>query len=266
MNAEEWVYQQLAVGQYSFALHRYRADFPEQSDTAHKFALRRLVDKKQILSIHKGFYLIIPPQYRSKGILPPTMFLDALMKELDRPYYLALLNAAAYHGAAHQQPQEFFVVTGFPVLRPTQKKGLKVNYVSKKEIPATLLDIRKTETGYLKISNPALTATDLIQYAKWVGGINRVATVLAELVERIQPSAFDSNLLQHVPITALQRLGYLLDNILGQKPLGNALYKALQNSKATLFRIPLKTSTPVKGSTSDDRWKVIVNVTIELDQ
>lgn len=266
MNAEEWVNQQLAVGQYSFALHRYRADFPEQSDTAHKFALKRLVDKKQILSIHKGFYLIIPPQYRSKGILPPTMFLDALMEELDRPYYLALLNAAAYHGAAHQQPQEFFVVTGFPVLRPTQKKGLKVNYVSKKEIPATLLDIRKTETGYLKISNPALTATDLIQYAKWVGGINRVATVLAELVERIQPSAFDSNLLQHVPITALQRLGYLLDNILGQKPLGNALYKALQNSKATLFRIPLKTSTPVKGSASDDRWKVIVNVTIELDQ
>ena len=44
------------------------------------------------------------------------------MKELDRPYYLALLNAAAYHGASHQQPQEFFVVTGFPVLRPMQKR------------------------------------------------------------------------------------------------------------------------------------------------
>jgi predicted transcriptional regulator of viral defense system len=116
--AEDWVNHLLAKGKYAFALHQFRADFPGQSDTANKFALKRLVDKEQIISIHKGYYLIIPPQYRSKGILPPTLFLDAFMKELDRPYYLALLNAAAYHGASHQQPQEFFVVTGFPVMRP----------------------------------------------------------------------------------------------------------------------------------------------------
>lgn len=265
-NAEEWVNHLLANGRYAFALQQFRADFPEQSDTANKFALKRLVDKEQIISVHKGYYLIIPPQYRSKGILPPTLFLDAFMKELDRPYYLALLNAAAYHGASHQQPQEFFVVTGFPVLRPMYKKGLKINYISKKEIPATLLDTRKTEAGYLKISNPALTATDLIQYAKRVGGINRVVTVLAELTESIQPNAFDADLLSHVPVTALQRLGYLLDKIIDNQPLANALYMALQNNKAALFRIPLKASAPDKGFASDERWKVIVNTTIELEE
>jgi len=263
--AEDWVNHLLAKGKYAFALHQFRADFPEQSDTANKFALKRLVDKEQIISIHKGYYLIIPPQYRSRGVLPPTLFLDALMKELTRPYYLALLNAAAYHGASHQQPQEFFVITCFPVMRPMQKKGLKINYLSKKEIPDALLETRKTETGYLKVSNPALTATDLIQYAKRVGGINRVAAVLAELAESIQPNAFDANLLQHVPVTALQRLGYLLDNVFDNQPLANALYIALQNNKATLFRIPLKASASVKGFVSDDRWKVIVNTTIELD-
>lgn len=265
-SAEDWVNHLLAKGKYAFALHQFRADFPEQSDTANKFALKRLVDKEQIISIHKGYYLIIPPQYRSKGILPPTLFLDAFMKELDRPYYLALLNAAAYHGASHQQPQEFFVVTGFPVLRPMQKKGLKINYISKKEIPEPLLDTRKTEAGYLKISNPALTATDLIQYAKRVGGINRVATVLSELAESIQPDAFNSNLLQHVPVTALQRLGYLLDKIFDNQPLANALYMALQNNNAPLFRIPLKASAPAKGFASDERWKVIVNTEIEIDE
>ncbi len=264
-SAEDWVNHLLAKGKYAFALHRFRADFPEQSVTANKFALKRLVDKEQIISIHKGYYLIIPPQYRSKGILPPTLFLDAFMKELDRPYYLALLNAAAYHGASHQQPQEFFVVTGFPVLRPMQKKGLKINYISKKEIPEPLLDTKKTEAGYLKISNPALTATDLIQYAKRLGGINRVATVLAELAESIQPNAFDANLLQHVPVTALQRLGYLLDKIFDNQPLANALYMALQNNNALLFRIPLKASAPAKGFASDERWKVIVNTEIEID-
>ena len=265
-SAEDWITHLLAKGKYASALHQFRTDFPEQSDTANKFALKRLADKEQIISIHKGYYLIIPPQYRSKGILSPTLFLDAFMKELDRPYYLALLNAAAYHGASHQQPQEFFVVTGFPVLRPMKKKGLKVNYISKKEIPETLLDTRKTEAGYLKISNPALTATDLIQYAKRVGGINRVATVLAELAESIKTDAFDNNLLNHVPVTALQRLGYLLDKVFDNQPLANTLYMALQKNNSPLFRIPLKTPGPTKGFASDDRWKVIVNTTIELDE
>lgn len=264
-SGEDWVNNLLAKGKYAFALHQFRADFTGQSDTANKFALKRLVDKEQIISIHKGYYLIIPPQYRSKGILPPTLFLDAFMKELDRPYYLALLNAAAFHGASHQQPQEFFVVTGFPVLRPMQKKGLKLSYISKKEVPSSLLETRKTEAGYLKISNPALTATDLIQYAKRVGGINRVATVLAELAESIQPNAFDSNLLLHVPVTALQRLGYLLDKVFDNQALARALYLALQNSKATLFRIPLKASAPAKGYATDERWKVILNTEISFE-
>lgn len=265
-SAEDWVNHLLAKGKNAFALHQFRADFPEHSDTANKFALKRLVDKKQIISIHKGYYLIISPQYRSKGTLPPTLFLDAFMQALDRPYYLALLNAAAYHGASHQQPQEFFVVTGFPVLRPMQKKGLRVNYISKKEIPATLLDIRKTEAGYLKISNPALTATDLIQYAKRVGGINRVATVLIELAESIKPDAFDTNLLQHVPVATLQRLGYLLDKVFDNQILANALYNALEKNNSPLFRVPLKASAPAKGFVADDRWKVIVNTTVELDE
>ena len=197
--------------------------------------------------------------------MPPTLFLDAFMKELGRPYYMAMLNAAAYHGASHQQPQEFFVVTDFPVLRPMQKKGLKVNYISKREIPEKLLDTRKTEAGYLKISNPALTATDLIQYAKRVGGINRVAIVLAELAESIKPDAFDANLLQQVPVTALQRLGYLLDKVFNNQPLANALYYALDKNNSPLFRIPLKASALAKGFTADDRWKVIVNTEIEID-
>ena len=243
-----------------------QTQLPGFSDIAVKSALSRLTKKGLIISIHKGYYLIIPPQYKSKGILPPSLYLDAFMKNLKRPYYLALLNAAAYHGASHQQPQEFFVVTNFPVLRPTQKKGLQVNYISKKELPEKLLDATKTESGYLRISNPVLTAMDLIQYEKRVGGINRVATVLNELMEVIKPEAFNQYLLQHIPITALQRLGYLLDKVLGNKVLANALYKALQNHNAIFFRTPLKVSAPTKGYTCDEKWKVIINTTIEIDE
>lgn len=77
----------------------------------------------------------MPPQYASKGILPAAMFIDGLMKSLDRKYYVALLNAAALHGASHQQPQEYFIVTSYPVLRTTNRKGLKINYISTRQLP-----------------------------------------------------------------------------------------------------------------------------------
>lgn len=263
---EEWINFLLSQGKYAFPLHQARTAFPEQTDTAIKFALKRLVDKKRILSIHKGYYLIITPQYSAKGILPPTLFLDAFMKELKRPYYMGLLSAAAYHGASHQQAQEFFVVTGFPVMRPLLKKGLKINFISVSHIPSFLIEIRKTETGYMNISNAVLTAVDLIHYSKRVGGLNRVATLLEELAENIKPSDFDSNLIQHLPITAMQRLGYILENVIEQTILSDALFLALENHEVILFRIPLKSTAPTTGFKANNRWKVIVNTVIEIDE
>lgn len=162
IRVRSWVENLQSQGKYAFSLAYMEEQLPGFSPIAIKSALSRLTKKGLIISIHKGYYLIIPPQYKSKGILPPSLYLDTLMKDLNRSYYLALLNAAAYHGASHQQPQEFFVVTTLPVLRATQKKGLKVNYISKTAVPENLLETKKTEAGYLKISNPVLTATDLI--------------------------------------------------------------------------------------------------------
>lgn len=263
---ETWTRDLLSQGRYGFALDEARKAFSSQKSVAIKSALKRLVDKEYIVSIHKGYYLIITPQYQSKGILPPSLFLDSFMQVLNKPYYLGLLSAASYHGSSHQQPQEFFVVTSFPVLRPMQKKGIKINFISKREIPSKLLENKKTEAGYLKISNAVFTATDLIQYAKRIGGINRVAAVLAELVENIQTSAFDNDLLENVSVAALQRLGYLLDKVLNNQELATALMTLLDNNCTPLFRIPLKAAGETKGFETDERWKVIINTIIEIDE
>jgi len=262
----KWVEEQLSQGRYAFALATLRKHFAQQTETAIKHALIRLAHKGKVISVHKGYYLIIPPQYAIKGILPPAVFLDALMRFLGRPYYIGLLNAAAYHGASHQQPQEYFVMTNFPVLRPTLKKGLKINYTSIKQIPESLLEQRKTETGYVNVSSPALTATDLVQFEKRIGGLNRAATVLNELAEALRPADFDKPLFDHAPVTALQRLGYLLEFACNQPDLADALYAAMEKHDLPLFRIPLKASGAVKGFSSENRWKVIVNVEIEIDE
>ena len=262
----QWIDKLQSHGKYAFSLDLLEKELPNYTAIGIKRALNRLSVKGLVVSISKGYYLIISPQYASKGILPPSMYLDAFMKHLERPYYLGLLNTAAYHGAAHQQPQEFFVVTSFPVLRTTQRKGLKVNYISKKVVPDSLLDLRKTGAGYLKISNPVLTATDLIRYEKRIGGINRVASVLNELAESIEPEDFTEILTEHVPVTTLQRLGYLLDNVIGNSLLADSLYQSVISYKEKLLRIPLKASVQTIGFSSDERWKVIVNTEIEIDE
>ncbi len=86
-----------------------------------------------------------------------------------------------------------------------------------------------------------------------------------ELAESIQPEMFSNELFEHVPVTALQRLGYILEEILENELLSNALYKALQKKKVTFFRTPLKASASINGFSSNERWKVIVNTEIEID-
>jgi predicted transcriptional regulator of viral defense system len=265
LSINQWLDNLLAKGAYGFATETLQQEIPDYSAIAVKRALSRLSTKGKIVSLYKGYYLLLPPQYASKGILPPQLYLDAFMQYLQRPYYVALLNAAAFHGASHQQPQEYFVMSNFPVLRPTHKKGLKINYVSIKEFPQSLIEKRKTEAGYLNISNAILTASDLIQFEKRIGGLNRAATVLNELAEVIHPTDFTSVVLAHVHVTALQRLGYLLENVCYKRELADGLFEAMQQEELSLFRIPLKAVNEIKGYSSDNRWKVIVNTEIETD-
>ncbi len=262
----DWIDELLSKGRTAFSLKEARKTFPKQSEVAIMRSLNRLSRKEKVISIHQGYYLIIPPQYASRGILPPTTYLDGLMKFLQRPYYVGLLNAAAFYGAAHQQPQEFFVVTNYPTLRPTKRKGLKVNYLSKNEIPDKLLENRKTESGYIKISSPELTAADLIQFEKRIGGLDRAATVLNELAEEMKPEKLNEVFIKNVSTATIQRLGYLLDIVLKKENLAASLYKKIQQMKLELYRLPLKASGKIKGFSSDEKWKVIVNTDIEIDE
>jgi predicted transcriptional regulator of viral defense system len=266
INTSQWIDSLLSKGRNAFTLEEFRESFPGLSEAAVKLSLNRFSKKGKAISIHQGYYVIIPPQYSSRGIIPPTIFLDGLMKFLQRPYYLGLLNAASFYGAAHQQPQEFFVFTNFPGLRPTKKKGLKINYISKKEIPEKFLESRKTESGYLKISSPELTALDLIQFEKRIGGLNRAATILNELAETIRLENLNEDFLKEIPVSAIQRLGYLFDKVLDKKDIAGHLYERSQQMRLEFFRIPLKASAKMKGFSSDERWKVIINTEIEIDE
>jgi hypothetical protein len=109
-----------------------------------------------------------------------------------------------------------------------------VNYISIKEIPDVLIEKRKTEAGYLNISNATLTACDLVQFEIRVGGINRVATLLNELTEVINGPDFSSVLINHVHVNTLQHLGYLFETVCFNQEFADSLFEAMQKKPKLL--------------------------------
>src|SRR5713226_3145602 len=97
INARDYITGLAASGRYDFTSSEARSSLGS-SATAAKLALNRLAKQELIASPARGFYVIVPPEYRSLGCLPADQFIPALMKRLDLPYYAGLLSAAQFHG------------------------------------------------------------------------------------------------------------------------------------------------------------------------
>jgi len=261
-----WIENLQAQGKYTFSFEQACSRFKDVSKSAILKSLSRLSAKNKVVSVFKGFYVIITPEYSLKGMLPPLLFIDSLMKYTGKPYYVGLLSAAALHGAAHQRSQEFFVMNQLPALRPTTKKGIKINYVGRKEIPGSFLVQKKTDAGFVNVSNPELTAIDLLQYEKHIGGLNRAASVIYELSEVISAEKITEEFISFLPVVMLQRLGYILDKVIGRNEIADKIYKVMSNKYSNWERMPLKSGKAEKGCPSDSKWKIVINHDIEIDE
>lgn len=257
---EDFINKIRSVGRYSFSLAEIKKQF-DISDKAINQNLYRLKTKKQIAQIRKGFYAIITPEYSQQGIIPVPLFIDDLMKSLNKRYYVGLLSAAALYGAAHQQPMEFFVITEKPALRKINTRKLKINFYVKKGWEDEHIANKKTDAGNIRVSTPELTALDLLYYTNNIG-INYTVTILKELAAEINATELTKTAKRYQQVAAIQRLGYLLDKEIGNEKLADALSKALNNK--TIFPVALSNQKS-KNATIDEKWKVIKNVNIESD-
>ena len=229
------------------------------SDLALKRALERLSKKRRIAMVGKKFYVIVPLEYQASGILPATWFIEDFMTFIGRPYYVGLLSAAAIHGAAHQQPQEFHVITGQPK-RDINAAGLRIRFFMKSRMEQTPVMRVKTETGYIRVSTPGATAIDLVHYEARIGGINRTVTVLQELAESIKGKDLLEAAKLERKLAYVQRLGYLLVKI-GRGDIVSPLARWVASRQPTM--IALKPRLPQKGFPRDRRWNIIENAKVE---
>lgn len=260
---EKYLDELLSSGRMSFSLQEMVGRFPQQSANSLRLALNRQVKKQKIVSFFKGYYLIITPEYQNRGILPIELFVEQFFRFLNRSYYVSLLSAASYYGAAHHQVMESFVCIKKPPLRKSESGGLIVNYLVKSDFPEYGIVKRKTDNGFISISSPELTAVDLVLYYKQVGGLNRVAEVLYELADQLDPSELTKIIENSFPISVLQRFGYLLENLLKRKDLAETVYQHI--SKYAIYPVALQSSAEGVSRGLDVKWQIIENYTIEAE-
>ncbi len=259
-NWDKFFVELQSQGRYTFTFDELRSRFDLSEETLLQ-GLYRYKVKKQIAQIRKGFYAIISPEYSKQGMLPPYLFIDDLMKSLNKPYYVALLSAAALHGAAHQQPMEYFVIAQTPAPRSINSKKLKISFFSKNDWEQDDIVQKTTNAGYINVSSPQLTALDLLAYTEKIG-LNRATTVLQELAQAMKVSALSRTAKRYPSTPVIQRLGYILDKVLGEEKLAKALQKVLSNRTVVPVLLSIKKE---KQGEMDETWKVIKNMEIESD-
>lgn len=236
------------------------------SRTALAMAVSRLKQKGQLAVPYRDFYLPIPPEFRQVGCLPAEQLLPPLMQHIGCPYYVALLSAAAFYGAAHQRPQIMQVISS-KRLHPIRCGMTIIKFIYKANmllLPTTKKTVR---TGYLTIASPETTAMDLLLYPKHAQGLNHTATVLAELIENIDSTQIKKLAEKSIQNAWFQRLGYIIENIdtdfpQKQNKICTSLQKLYKLKKTSL--IPLIPGNK-KNYPKDKKWKIIVNATLESD-
>jgi IS5 family transposase len=181
-----------------------------------------------------------------------------LMRYLQQPYYVGLLSAAAIHGAAHEQPMAFQVMTSRPV-REMRSGRVVLRLSMNRRVEQMPVIAVQTETGTMRVATPETTAFDLVRYPAEAGHLSNAATVLAELAERVDADAL-ARLAPLVRVPDVQRLGYLLE-VVGEHRLAEPLADWLSTRKPR--RVPLKPGSPA-DVTPDQRWRVLPNEDLEL--
>lgn len=248
-------------GRYVFT-KREVVDLRGYTESSFKMAAHRAQKKGLIAQVKQGFFVIVPPEYRSVGCLPPSWFISDLMRYLGAPYYVGLLTAASLYGAAHQQPQVFQVMTNKRV--SSIKLGrVHIDFTYKKEWPELWSSPMKTSTGRMLVSTVEATAIDLTRFIAQAGYIDNVAILINELAESMDAVKIrvllDSQLCQKASI---QRLGYLLERY-GYQKLSSVIHEWL--SKQQLNYAPLLPGGELSDIEKNSKWRIDINHQIDED-
>lgn len=267
---------------------RWRMDdeimiYSRQNNLSEK--LMELEQEGVLVSPCQFFYVVVAPEYRERGNVPPLLYVDRMMQFAGREYYVALMSAANIYrskilpdsdgeavgegGCGRSVGEEIgsgdedfsVMVIGERMTLGRRKKRPVKFYARQNDVSA---EIRRVETAFgpVNVSSPLLTALDLVQKESEAGGLARVAEALTFLADKIEFGADKSAILQEFPTATIQRLGYILDAVQAHSR-ASELYRLCADSGMTFRPTPLRASSATGiGFETDPHWMVVVNAEV----
>ncbi|MCF6295522.1 MAG: type IV toxin-antitoxin system AbiEi family antitoxin [Flavobacteriaceae bacterium] len=262
MTISNYIKQLQSYEEYAFSWNELLSNC-NKTETSLKRELSRLVEKKEIINLRKGFYLIIPPRYSKQKQLPIQLYINKLFKNLERDYYLGFYSAAKFLGASHQQVQRDYIMINTPSLSKIKKKSIDISFLTTSKWPEKNILKKKSDAGIFKISSPALTMVDLIHHQTKLGGLNRMLAILEELTEELTHNDITELLTWYSHKSTLQRFGFLLEKFQENESLNKQIMEHLKQSK--FYPVLLSPKSGLKPRAIKNPWKVDVNIKLEND-
>ena len=266
MTVREWVKNGEIRGRITFSFGDVMKSFAHDSQQVILNDLQRLKRQGIIYSPYKSFYVVLPPQYVLRRCVPPFYFMNDLMRYLNKDYYFSTLTAAMLWGAAHQSPQQSFATTTYPKLNTSATSKSGIRWLYRSEIPQNLICEKQGETGTIRYSSAELTAVELVQYEHCLGGLSNVATVIAELLDSTDFAFASEGAFRVCKDSSVQRLGYIVEKVIGDERQGEVIYHEWVRCcpRPHYQKLSLRADHDVLYR--DERWKIDINTTIEVDE
>ncbi len=267
MNFPSYIKNIRRKGQRYFTLKQSMMDL-NLSKNAALVAIHRLKKHGDLISPSQGLYIIVPAEYQLQGSIPAEELVTILMKYLKADYYISLLSGAQYHGASHQKPARFQVITNKRSNHLLEFGQIKIELIYKKNIKSLPIQDVVVNTGYLKVASPELVIYDLLSYPNHSGGLNNIATVLSELIDAVDID----KLIQLADIVGekawLQRVGFILEQIdyMNEKKAIQTINRLQEylKEKMSVF-VALTPDISKIGYTRNKKWRIIENINIDSD-
>lgn len=263
MTLSDFINNQLSFENYSFTFDEVAEAYSDKSEDSVQNDLKYATKNGDIVPLRHHFYLIIPPRYSKFGKLPIELYVNSLFEFLDRNYYIGLYSAAKSYGAGHQQIQKEYVFHDKAPLLSISKNSINLDFFTVSNWPTKNIVSKKGDAGMYKISSPCLTAVDLIYHQTKIGGLNRMLSVLEELIEEIKLDDVNELLSWYSQKSVLQRFGFLLEEINLESEIATTIYNHLKLQK--FYPVLLSPKSNQKAGAVENRWKVDVNIKIESD-
>jgi len=220
-----------------------------------------LLRRGELVSPARGLWVPVPYEYQLWGAPEAINYIDSMMRYLNIDYYVGWMTAAAILGASHHAPQVFQVATSRTVSnRMIGRSDLR--FFRRSNVGSLPTFRSKTRSGYVNVSTRAATMLSVASDFNISAGLDNAANIIIELseseetfVDEIVSCAF------MFPITALRRLGWILENFTDTGNL-EQLVEISRNNNVSLSKLSMHKAYSYR---IDKKWSLDINEKVDPD-